>query len=69
MVAVGVLPAVIFFMERGDNSMSGDESIEVWLLVALAFLFIQLVVMCLMVKIGEKMHEERIKKIKEKEQV
>ncbi len=49
--------------------MSGDESIEVWLLVALAFLFIQLVAMCLMVKIGEKMHEERIKKIKEKEQV
>ena len=49
--------------------MSSDESIEVCLLVALAFLFIQLVAMCLMVKIGEKMHEERIKKIKEKEQV
>lgn len=48
--------------------MSGDEFIEVWLLVALAFLFIQLVAMYLMVKIGEKIHEERIKKIKEKEQ-
>lgn len=49
--------------------MSGDEFIEVWLLVALAFLFIQLVAMYLMVKIGEKIHKERIKKIKEKEQV
>lgn len=49
--------------------MSGDEFIEVWLLVALAFLFIQLVAMYLMVKIGEKIHEKRIKKIKEKEQV
>lgn len=49
--------------------MSGDEFIEVWLLVALAVLFIQLVAMYLMVKIGEKIHEERIKKIKEKEQV
>lgn len=49
--------------------MSGDEFAEVWLLVALVFLFIQLVTMCLMVKIGEKMHEERMKEIKEKEQV
>lgn len=46
--------------------MSGDEFVEVWLLVASAVLFIDLVVMYLMIKAGEKMHEERIKKIKEK---
>ena len=49
--------------------MSGDEFVEVWLLVALAVLFIDLVVMYLMIKTGEKIHEERLKKIKEKEQV
>lgn len=49
--------------------MSGDKFVEVWLLVALAVLFIDLVVMYLMIKTGEKIHEERIKKIKEKEQV
>ena len=49
--------------------MSGDEFVEVWLLVALAVLFIDLVVMYLMIKTGEKIHKERIKKIKEKEQV
>lgn len=48
--------------------MSGDEFVEVWLLVALAVLFIDLVVMYLMIKAGEKMHEERIKKIKEKKE-
>jgi hypothetical protein len=79
MVAVGVLPAVIFFMERGETGMSVDEfieiwlldneSIEVWLLVALVVLFIQLVTIYLMIKTGEKIHEKRMKEIKEKEQV
>lgn len=46
--------------------MSGDEFAEVWLLVALAVLFIDLVVMYLMIKTGEKIHEERIKKDKRK---
>ena len=49
-MAVGVLPAVIFFMERGDNSMSDDGLIEIWLL-------------------DKRIHEERMKEIKEKEQV
>lgn len=63
MVAVGVLPAVIF-MERGENSMSVDEFIEIWLLdngsiegwllVALVVLSIQLVTIYLMIKTGEK---------------
>lgn len=60
--------AAIFF-RKGLIYMSGDEFVEVWLLVALAVLFIDLVVMYLMIKTGEKIHEERIKKIKEKEQV
>lgn len=49
--------------------MSVDESIEVWLLVALVVLFIQLVTIYLMIKTGEKIHEKRMKEIKEKEQV
>lgn len=63
-----LLLAAIFF-RKGLIYMSGDEFVEVWLLVALAVLFIDLVVMYLMIKTGEKIHEERIKKIKEKEQV
>lgn len=39
-----------FFMERGDNSMSDDGLIEIWLL-------------------DKRIHEERMKEIKEKEQV
>ena len=69
MVAVGVLPAVIFFIERGDNSMSGDEAIEKWLLVALVVLFVQVLAIYLVIKTGEKIHEKRMKEIKEKEQV
>lgn len=41
----------------------------VWLLVALVVLFIQLVTIYLMIKTGEKIHEEKMKEIKEKEQV
>lgn len=58
-----------FFIERDDNSMSGDESIEVWLLVALAILFVQIVAIYLVIKTGEKIHEKRMKEIKKKEQV
>lgn len=54
------------FMERGNSSMSGNESIKVWLLVALVVLFIQVVAIYLTVKTGEKIHEERMKEIKEK---
>lgn len=46
-----------------------NESIEVWLLVALVVLFIQLVTIYLMIKTGEITHEEKMKEIKEKEQV
>ena len=56
-------------MERGENSMSGDESIEVWLLAALVILFVQVVAIYLAIKTGEKIHEKRMKEIKEKEQV
>lgn len=49
--------------------MLGNESIEVWLLVALAVLFVQVVAVYLAVKTGEKIHEKRMKEIKEKEQV
>ena len=66
MVAVGVLPAVIFFI---DNSMSGDEAIEKWLLVALVVLFVQVLAIYLAIKTGEKIHEKRMKEIKKKEQV
>lgn len=66
MVAVGVLPAVIFFIERGDNSMSGDEAIEKWLLVALVVLFVQVLAIYLAIKTGEKIHEKRMKEIKKK---
>ena len=69
MVAVGVLSAVIFFIERGDNSMSGDEAIEKWLLVALVVLFVQVLAIYLAIKTGEKIHEKRMKEIKKKEQV
>ena len=48
--------------------MSGDESIEVWLLVALAILFVQIVAIYLAVKTGEKIHEERMKEIKKKKE-
>ena len=48
--------------------MSGNESIEVWLLVALAVLFVQVLAIYLAVKTGEKIHEERMKEIKKKEQ-
>jgi hypothetical protein len=57
-----------FFMERGE-SMLGDESIEIWLLVALVVLFVQVVAIYLAIKTGEKIHEKRMKEIKEKEQV
>lgn len=56
-------------MERGENSMSGDESIEIWLLVALVILFVQIVAIYLVIKTGEKIHEKRMKEIKKKEQV
>lgn len=46
-----------------------NESIEVWLLAALVVLFIQLVTIYLIIKTGEKTHEEKMKEIKEKEQV
>lgn len=49
--------------------MSVDGSIEGWLLVALVVLFIQLVTIYLMIKTGEKIHEEKMKEFKEKEQV
>ena len=49
--------------------MSGDESVEVWLLVALAILFVQIVAIYLVIKTGEKIHEKRMKEIKKKEQV
>lgn len=65
----GWLLLTAIFFRKGLIYMSGDEFVEVWLLVALAVLFIDLVVMYLMIKTGEKIHEERIKKIKEKEQV
>lgn len=58
-----------FFMERGENSMSGDESIEIWLLAALVILFVQIVAIYLVIKTGEKIHEKRMKEIKKKEQV
>lgn len=56
-------------MERGENSMSGDEAIEKWLLVALVVLFVQVLAIYLAIKTGEKIHEKRMKEIKEKEQV
>lgn len=46
-----------------------NGSIEGWLLVALVVLFIQLVTIYLMIKTSEKIHEEKMKEIKEKEQV
>lgn len=46
-----------------------NDPIEGWLLVALVVLFIQLVTIYLMIKTGEKIHEEKMKEIKEKEQV
>ena len=46
--------------------MLGNESIEIWLLVALAVLFIQVVAIYFAVKTGEKIHEERMKEINEK---
>ena len=49
--------------------MPGDDFIEIWLLVALVVLFVQVVAIYLAVKTGEKIHEERMKEIKEKEQV
>lgn len=49
--------------------MPGDDFIEIWLLVALVVLFVQVVVIYLAVKTGEKIHEERMKEIKKKEQV
>ena len=49
--------------------MPGDEPIEIWLLVALVVLFVQVLVIYLMINTGEKIHEEKIKEIKEKEQV
>lgn len=58
-----------YFFRKGVNSMLGNESIEVWLLVALAVLFVQVVAVYLAVKTGEKIHEKRMKEIKEKEQV
>ena len=58
-----------FFIERDDNSMSGDESIEIWLLAALVILFVQVVAIYLAIKTGEKIHEKRMKEIKKKEQV
>ena len=48
--------------------MSGNEFIELWLLVALAFLFVQVVAIYFAVKTGEEIHEKRMKEIKEKEQ-
>lgn len=58
-----------FFMERGENSMSGDEFVEISMLIALVVLFINVLVAYLMVKKDEKEHEKRMKEIKEKEQV
>ena len=49
--------------------MSGDDFIEIWLLVALFVLFVQVLAIYFAVKTGEKIHEERMKEIKEKEQV
>ncbi len=46
-----------------------NDPFGVWLLVALVVLFIQLVTIYLMIKTGEKIHEEEMKEIKEKEQV
>lgn len=56
-------------MERGENSMSGDEFVEISMLIALVVLFINVLVAYLMVKKDEKEHEKRMKEIKEKEQV
>lgn len=55
-----------FFLERGENSISGDESIEIWLLAALVILFVQVVAIYLAIKTGEKIHEKRMKEIKKK---
>lgn len=46
-----------------------SDPFGVWFLVALVVLFIQLVTIYLMIKTGEKIHEEKMKEIKEKEQV
>ncbi len=58
-----------FFYRKGYNSMSGDEAIEKWLLVALVVLFVQVLAIYLAIKTGEKIHEKRMKEIKKKEQV
>ena len=49
--------------------MSGDEFVEISMLIALVVLFINVLVAYLMVKKDEKKHEKRMKEIKEKEQV
>ncbi len=46
--------------------MLGNEFIEVWLLVGLAVLFIQVIAIYFMAKSGEKIHEKRMKEINEK---